>query len=358
VELSPRHRRLLSGEARGLRPACVRALLALLSIPYGLVVRVRNWLYDTGVRAERRVDRPVLCVGNLTTGGTGKTPAVEYIVRWFRERGARPAILSRGYRARDGRNDEARMLARHLPDVPHRRHPRRIRAALEAIKLDGANVLVLDDGFQHRRLARFANLVVVDATCPFGYGHLLPRGLLREPLAGLRRADAVLVTRCDLVPEATVQAIVERLRRLAPRAPVATSRHKPVSVAAHPDGVPEPVGVLSGKRAGLFCSIGNPAAFRSAVERLGAAVAWSAEFPDHHWYTAADVAGIVRAENRPVEVFVTTEKDAVKLGNLWPGNRRLMVLRVELELLSGEARLASLLAEALRAATYDEREEA
>ncbi len=344
----------MSAEARGAGTFCARPMLRLLSLIYGLAVRLRNLLYDTGLRAEHRVDKPVISIGNITAGGTGKTPAVEYTVNWFAQNGARPAILSRGYRSKDGKNDEALLLAAHLPGVPHRQHPNRFRAALEAMKLDNANVLILDDGFQHRRLARFGNLVLIDATCPFGYGHLLPRGLLREPLKGLRRADAVIVTRCDLVNPAALTKILNRLHKLAPEAPIATSRHTPKAVAAYPDGAAQEPTVLSGKRLGLFSSIGNPAAFTRTVEKLGGSVEWAVEFPDHHWYTAEDIARIVRADDKSVEAFVTTEKDAVKLGGKWHGSQKLVVLRVEMEILSGEEKLAGLFEEALQAARYGE----
>ena len=354
MEITPAYRKILSGEARGAGAACLRFVLLLLSIPYRLAVWFRNGLYELGLWPEHRVDKPVICIGNITAGGTGKTPAVEHVVKWFVEQGARPAILSRGYRSQDGGNDEAMLLAQQLPNIPHRQNPDRFRAAVEAIKLDNANVLVLDDGFQHRRLARFANIVLIDATCPFGFGHLLPRGLLREPLSGLGRADAVIITRSDLVEEAAVPALKERIRRFAPKAPIATARHAPTAVSAYPDGVAQPPTILTGKNIGLFCSIGNPRAFRRTAQQLDANILWSAEFSDHHWYTQEDIAAITRAENTAVELFVTTEKDAVKLGKKWPADRKLVVLRVEMEILSGEDELTGLLREALKAALYGE----
>ena len=354
MEITPAYRKILSGEARGVGAACLRIVLRLLSIPYGLAVRFRNALYDLGLRPEHRVDVPVICIGNITAGGTGKTPAVEYVVRWFIEQGARPAILSRGYKSQDGGNDEAMLLARQLPDVPHRQDPDRFRAAVGAARLDNANVLVLDDGFQHRRLARFANIVLIDATCPFGFGYLLPRGLLREPLSGLGRADAIIITRADLVEETALLALKARVRKFASKAPVATARHAPTALSAYPDGAAQPPTVLAGKNVGLFCSIGNPRAFRRTARQLDANILWSAEFSDHHWYTQEDIAAITRAENRAVELFVTTEKDAVKLGDKWPADRELVVLRVEMEILSGEDELTGLFREALKATEYDE----
>jgi tetraacyldisaccharide 4'-kinase len=168
----------------------------------------------------------------------------------------------------------------------------------------------------------------------------------------------ILVTRCDLVTDAALAALMERLDRLAPGVPKATAQHAATAVTAYPDGTAQAPSALSGKRVGLFCSLGNPEAFRQTVERLGATVEWAADFPDHHWYTPEDVAGIVRADNRAMELFVTTEKDAVKLSGLWPKDKKLWVLRVELRILSGEGELETLLGEALRASKYDERKEA
>ncbi|MFW6108058.1 MAG: tetraacyldisaccharide 4'-kinase [bacterium] len=364
MEIDPQFRKWLSGDVRGARATVLRLALWLASIPYGLVVRIRNFLYNIGVLPEHRVDRPVIAVGNLTAGGTGKTPAVELVARWFLDHGARPAIISRGYGAADGRNDEALLLAARIPGVPHRQHKDRFQAAVAAMKLDGANALVLDDGFQHRRLARFGNVVLIDATCPFGYGHLLPRGLLREPRKGLRRADVIVVTRADQVGERELSGLLRRLDRLAPQPPKATAIHAPTAAVRFPGGDTAEPWVLEGKRLGLFCSIGNPDAFRRTVEQLGAGVEWAAEYPDHHWYSEADVAEICRAGGAAVELFVTTEKDAVKLGMvarageapLWPADRTLWVLQVEMRLTSGEAGLTRLLEEALRAARYDEEE--
>jgi tetraacyldisaccharide 4'-kinase len=355
VEWSLEYRRVLSGDAPGVGSAALRLLLALAALPYAGVVALRNWLYDKGLLRERRVDAPVISVGNLTVGGTGKTPAVAFAARWFREHGARPAILSRGYRARDGRNDEALLLAARLPSVPHRQLADRVLAAREAISDDGANVLVLDDGFQHRRLGRFGDVVLIDATCPFGYGRLLPRGLLREPLGGLRRADIVVITRADLVDDAALQSVIERVKEIAPDVPVATAVHEPATLVAFPHGAESDPGSLSGQEVGLFCSIGNPDAFRQTVERLGAMVGWWRPFPDHHWYTAADVAAIAAA---PVRRLVTTEKDAAKLvtrpeaAPAWPADRPLSVLRVEMALRIGSGAVEQLFREALDAAEH------
>ncbi len=165
-----------------------RGALALAEIPYAAAVDWRNRRYDCGATVQR-VGVPVVSVGNLTLGGTGKTPLVEWLARWFADRGVRVVLVSRGYGALPGQpNDEALELAQSLPQVPHLQNRDRVQAALEAIGELGAQLILLDDGFQHRRLARDLDLVLVDALEPFGFGHVFPRGTLREPLAGWRRA--------------------------------------------------------------------------------------------------------------------------------------------------------------------------
>ena len=163
-----------------------------MSLLYGLVVRVRNRAYDGGLFQIRRVDVPVVSIGNLTAGGTGKTPCVEYVARFYRQLDLRVAILSRGYGAASGPNDEALLLEENLPDVPHLQGADRVETATTAVEELESEVLVLDDGFQHRRLGRDLDVVLIDATCPWGYGHLLPRGLC----ANRRRACAVPAWSC------------------------------------------------------------------------------------------------------------------------------------------------------------------
>ncbi len=192
--------RLISGAARGPMPTLERLALRAASLPYGLAVRLRNAAYRLGWLSSRRVGVPVVSVGNLTAGGTGKTPCVAYVARYYRRLDRCVAILSRGYGGAGGRNDEALVLEEELPDVPHLQGADRVALAATAIEELESEVLVLDDGFQHRRLARDLDLVLVDATEPWGHGYLLPRGLLREPASALRRAGVVLLTRCDQVP--------------------------------------------------------------------------------------------------------------------------------------------------------------
>src|SRR5262249_29585071 len=224
------YRALVRGDLRGPWPGVLRGLLRAASLPYGCGVWLRNALYDRGWKHVRRAAVPVVSVGNLTLGGTRKTPCVEDRAPVFREQDVRVAILSRGYGAAEGANDEALVLEENLPDVPHLQGADRAELATVAVEELDSELLLLDDGFQHRRLGRDLDVVLVDATDPWGQGCLFPRGLLREPRRSLRRAGAVVVTRRDQVDEAVRGRLREEVVRLAPSAVVAEAVHGPVEL--------------------------------------------------------------------------------------------------------------------------------
>src|SRR5207237_7695042 len=190
--------------------------LRLASVPYGWAIGLRNRLFERGWKRSQQAPVAVVSIGNLTLGGTGKTPCVEYVARLYRQQDLRVAILSRGYGSSQGRNDEALVLEENLPDVPHLQGADRVSLAMIAVEELESEDLILDDGFQHRRLKRDLDLVLVDATNPWGHGYLFPFGLLREPPCNLRRAGVILLTRCDLVDET---ARVRSQRTLASPAP-------------------------------------------------------------------------------------------------------------------------------------------
>ena len=241
---------LISGRRRGVGATALRALLACGELPYGLAVRLRNRRYDRDSSAVTHVGVPVVSVGNLTVGGTGKTPMVKWIARQLREQDRRVAILSRGYRAEEGaKNDEALELEESLPDVPHLQNKDRVAAARTAIEELDSQVLLLDDGFQHRRLGRDLDIVLIDATAPFGYGHLLPRGALREPISSLKRADVVCLTRADSVRSEARDVIRQRVSRVAPAALWCEAAHRPDRLI-NCVGVDRPLAALSGQPRG------------------------------------------------------------------------------------------------------------
>ncbi len=316
------HRAVISPTRRGPLLALARGALRLAAAPYGLAVEVRSALYRVGLARVHRPEVPVISVGNITVGGTGKTPLVAWLARLMVICKRRPAILSRGYGHSDalGVDDENQMLARLAPDVPIVVDPDRARGAEKAIRRHGADVLILDDGFQHRRIARDLDIVLVDALWPFGAGHLLPRGLLREPLRALRRADFLLITRANLSGADPVKEIRSRLRRLAPGVPTAccaiTVRGlRPLKGA---DALP-PTELKQGRWA-AFCGVGNPEGFLSTLREAGCDPAVMAVFPDHARYTRRQVEGVLgRAAEAGCDRVVTTEKDATKVERLLEG---------------------------------------
>ena len=339
---------LVSGQTHGLWASLQRGGLRLAEMPYAWAMRLRNGLFDSGWKRTHRASVPVVSVGNLTLGGTGKTPCVEYVARFFLERGLRVAILSRGYGAAGGRNDEALVLEENLPDVPHLQGADRVALAETAVTELESEVLVLDDGFQHRRLARDLDMVLVDATNPWGYGHLFPRGLLRESPAGLRRAQVVLLTRCDQVPAEKRDRLRETVARIAPQAVAAETVHQPLDLQDS-DGASLPLEHLRERPVAAFWGLGNPKAFRRTLVDLGANVQASRTFPDHHSYSRTDVEAL-RSWARQLAsdaVVVTTQKDLVKIRLARLGERELWALRIRLRVRAGQEALDRKLKEAL-----------
>jgi len=340
--------RALYGSATGLAPAFFRLLMVPAAAVYGTVTWLRRRFYRRGVLPVGRLGVPVVSVGNLTSGGTGKTPVVEWVVRWLLRNGGKPAVLSRGYggtvtSAAPGKNDEALMLARSLPGVPHYPDPDRLRAGRSAVAA-GADCLVLDDGFQHLRVHRDVNLALIDALDPFGGGWVLPAGTLRESVSCLREADAVILTRVDTVSESELGRLRERLHRLAPQVVLCETTHRPTHLVTVGSTETEPPERIAGRKVFLFCGIGNPRGFLRTVERLAAEPVAVHFLPDHFSYRREDLARIAEDCTRAgAEVALTTEKDAVKIGGKWPGRLPLLALRVEIDFTAGQEQLEALL---------------
>ncbi len=343
--------RLVRGESRGFGPALIRLGLAGAAGPYRLGVAARNLGYDWGWKSIERAGVPVVSVGNLTLGGTGKTPMVEYVARWGRSRGLRVAILSRGYGQDQGLNDEGRVLEENLPDVPHLQGRDRAGLARVAVEELESELLVLDDGFQHRRLARDLDVVLLDALDPFGLGRTFPRGLLREPVGALRRAGVVVLSRGDLVPEADRRAIRRRAEGKAGPLAWAVARHAPLGLLAE-GGPGESIGSLGDRAVAAFCGIGNPEGFRRTLEGVGANVVGFRTFPDHHVYSSMDVAELIGwARGLGADLAMTTQKDLVKVRTATLGPVPLRALRIGLEVIEGEGVLLGALARVAPAPT-------
>lgn len=309
----PRYRRILSGEA-GLWAAPIRGGLAAASFGYSLLIRLRNQRYDAAPARVVKLPVPVISVGNVTTGGTGKTPMVLELVRRLHARGRRPAVLSRGYRSKRNRiADELQLVRRRAHACITVADPDRVAGGREAVAR-GADVLVLDDAFQHRRIDRNLDLVMLDAMCPFGYGHVLPRGLLREPLDGLARADLIVLSRTDAVSPARVEGIVATVRRYNADAPILRTRHRPVCLQSL-GGDRTELTALHGRNVICVAGIGHPEAFLQTVKQIGAAPVCTVRLPDHARYDARVYRRLsAAAKLHPQAAYlVTTEKDLVKL---------------------------------------------
>ncbi len=320
-------------------------LLRPLAPLYGLATRLRARAYRSGMLPSHQLPVPVVSVGNLTFGGTGKTPTVVALVRDLVRRGRHPGVLTRGYRRQGDApvllvgpdpgvavattGDEPAELARRLPGVPVAVDADRVRGAAAALAM-GADILLLDDGFQHLRLQRDLDLVLIDAGDPWGGGALPPRGRLREPADALARASAVLLTKLPSPPDAVAAGIEERVRELAPGTPVLWSRMVPRSVRT-PEEALQP-DALAGRRVLAFAGLGRPRGFSALLEEAGAQVVASRWFPDHHAYSSADLEEVTSAARYHGAVPVTTVKDAVKL----PPDAPVWVVEAEVEPLGGD----------------------
>ena len=332
-------RELVSGQRRGLFASLIRLLLRVIEIPYTWAVQWRNRRYDRN-DAVQQVRVPVVSVGNLTLGGTGKTPMIEWLARWFTQKEIRVVIVSRGYGSQHGTsNDEARELAERLPGVAHVQDADRIAAAREAIIQHGAELILLDDGFQHRRLGRDLDIVLIDALEPLGFNHVFPRGTLREPPAGLARANVVALSRSDMLREAQKDELRSVVSHHAPGAVWCELTHSARHLLSV-SGEEAPLEQLAGKPIAGFCGIGNPAGFRHTLDGCGYEVAAWREFPDHFSYNPAKLAELETwVAAAQVEAVVCTHKDLVKINSSKLGGVPLWAVSIELDISKGTAKL-------------------
>lgn len=312
---------IVSGKRSGFVASGLRFLLGTLTPVYRLGVWWRNRKFNQAEETDdqtvvKQAAVPVVSVGNLTTGGTGKTPLVVFISRLLRQRGWRVALVSRGYGVdlkTASRNDEAMELEHRLPDVPHLQDPDRFQMTKIAVAELEAQVVVLDDGFQHRQLHRDLDIVTIDATNPFGYGRLLPRGLLREPIANVARADFVVITRANLVTAVELDQILKRLAPYVASEKVLVSSMK-LTHAIQASGDETELGKMTAKPVLLFSGIGNPQGFEAALDKEGFKVLGHEVFDDHHAFDRDDIQRISRrAKDLGAEQIICTHKDLVKV---------------------------------------------
>ncbi|MFA5114547.1 MAG: tetraacyldisaccharide 4'-kinase [Candidatus Omnitrophota bacterium] len=338
--------RLATDSSGGIIAGFMKALLWVLSWFYGLVVRVLIFMRS---RRPKKAGCLVVSVGNITVGGTGKTSLVEFICRYLKDNGRKPAVLTRGYKkprlagrrpqcAYETMGDEPYMLQRNLKDVLVIVDADRLRGARQAHDYYGVDTVVLDDGFQQWGIKKDLDIVAIDATDPFGNRNMLPRGILREPLSSLRRADILVLTKTNLNPDN--QDIKDFLSGINPRAFIAESIHQPLGcylLGRENDMLG--ADFLKGKTLALFSGIADPDSFENLVLSLGAQVGLAFTFDDHHRYTKSDIDGIMAASRQKgISTIVTTEKDAVRLRQVCagPGNTQILVLRIGLKITHNE----------------------
>ena len=335
----------------GLWGKLLRPGLWLASRAYGDITAWRRWHYRKGWYKSHAVEAPVISVGNLTTGGTGKTPVVAWVVDQLQKAGRQPAVVTRGYKARGGKSDEAEMLC-CLSDCSVIVNADRVAGANTAI-VAGSDVIVLDDGFQHRRLRRDLDIVLIDALNPFGYDNVLPRGLMRERPAALKDAHAIVITRSDLVDADRVADLRELLAKAAPQASIHQAVHSPRG-GVDEQGRPVELSDLTQKRAVAFCGLGNPEGFFGTLGRVGAQVVGKMAFDDHVEYTAELAEKISRqADVHEADILLTTQKDAVKLSGLSFG-RPVLQLAVTIDFTDGGDELLAAISAVTPAVAADE----
>lgn len=369
---------------RGLRASLLRTIFWFLSGIYKGAVKLRLYLYHERYIHDHHLGVPVISVGNITVGGTGKTPVVELLAKALRDKGRRVAILSRGYKSKRQRKaplgwriaaklglarkprglparvvsdgtkvlldshtagDEPFMLAHNCPGVPVVVDRNRVKAGAHAIRRFGADVLILDDGLQYLKLKHRHDIVLVDKTAPFGTGYMLPRGTLREPPRSLRRASYIFLTKSD----GDTDEVVQKIRKYNQVAEIIECRHRPVHFQDIHTGERLPLDTFRGKYVGALSGIAVPESFENGLRKLGAKVHWVARFTDHHRFQEKEITQFIdRCVKADAHAILTTEKDYVRFPKLPPAEIPIYFLRVEIEIMKGKEtfeKLVQLIAE-------------
>jgi tetraacyldisaccharide 4'-kinase len=363
LEVIREHRHDLAG-------TIMKGFLFIASRIYQRAVLFRLWMYDNRVIRNRAIGCLVVSIGNVTCGGTGKTPVVEVFARSLSQKGRRVAILSRGYRSRDrsllsklqkkfsskkmevpprvvsdGKNllldsvragDEPFMLASNLKNVAVLVDKDRVKSGLYAIEEFGTDTLILDDGFQYLNLKAHINILLVDSTAPFDNHHVLPRGLLREPIRSIRRADYIFLTKSDGSPK--LRHLKSFLRRQNHHAEIIECCHKPQYLEdVYQKGSRLPLDYLKGKKVASISAIANPASFNAFLSELGSNIVEEIHYADHHRYRQQEMIDFINAAKAAgAEMIMTTEKDAVRMPRLDRRDIPILFLRVQIDILSGQ----------------------
>ncbi len=346
--------KLISGRQSGFCASCIRFLLLFISWFYRGGIKIRNLLYTKGILKVHKFGVPVISVGNITAGGTGKTPLVIRICNLLSTRGLQVAVLTRGYKATSGVRtdkavDEPAVLKQRCESARILLNPDRVASASKAVADYKPDVFIMDDGFQHRRLARDLDIVVVDSTQPFGFGKMFPAGLLREPVTEIKRAQAVVLTRTAQTREDELSRLESSLLSINPHLVISRSVHRPTAVFLS-DRKRLATRAFTGKKVFAFCGIGNPDSFYETLSKVGCILCEKLSFPDHHNYDIDEFKGIFEAaEKHGAEFILTTEKDWTRISLLEVPTDVIAIgfLAIELGFVSGEDSIIRLIDDAL-----------
>lgn len=359
---------VIEGRRTGKRAAFLRSTLHMLSWIFTVIVQIRLWLYRHRIIRPNTLGCQVISVGNLTVGGTGKTPVVEVFARNLQQQGRKVAILSRGYKSKelpflqkmtqrittgkieapprvvsDGKRllldshtagDEPYMLASNLPEVAVVVDKDRVKAGKYAIKELGCDTLILDDGFQYLKLGHRLDIALVDQTNPFGGGNLLPRGLLREPMRNIKRAGFIFITKCE---KGGAPELKEQLRRLNPHAEISECRHAAKYLKDVFSETTYDLDKLKGMKIAAVSGIAVPESFENALRGFGAEIVYTRRFTDHHRFSQQEIINTINNSiQHGAEAILTTEKDAVRFPFIERRDIPIIFMRVEIEMFSGE----------------------
>lgn len=325
--------------------------MRLVSIVYAAAVIVRNFCYDIKIIKSSEAAIPVISVGNITTGGTGKTPLVIWLCNFITNKEINCSILTRGYKSQTGKiSDEPAILSKSCPNAKVVVNSNRYRGSLRAVAEFRAKVLIMDDGFQHRSLHRDLDIITIDATCPFGYGKMLPAGLLREPLRSIKRANAVVITHFDQSSVNETEDIEKKILQIAPNITIAKAIHH------HPNAVMRKgqklsIEELKERTIFAFCGIGNPNAFLNRLDEYGLNVVGSKVFNDHHNYSSFDISEIYeQARILGADIIISTQKDWIKSTLHADNDDEILFayLALELDFIEGDDKIVALIEKILK----------
>lgn len=337
--------RVMMDQQAGLAAQLMKSFLLILSFVYRGLVGIRNFFYQRGILPVKTVGKPVISVGNITWGGVGKTPFVIFLLKYLRSHDLKPAVLTRGYMKKKlgqlDASDEVAMMRQMVPDLVIGVGANRWQSSQKILAVHPIDAFILDDGFQHCGIQRQLDIVLIDSTNPFGNGQLIPRGILREPLSALKRAQIIVLTKSN-ENLSVLQELEERLRRINPDCVVAWAAHVPQELVQLNMVGPVTCDVLRGQRVISLCSIGDPKSFAASLAALGIEVKKDFVFLDHYSYTEKDIHMLIaQAQNLGIKDFVTTAKDAVKLEPFKElfGERRCWILKIKIELKKGQEKI-------------------